>query len=83
MKLPERAQLIADFDVLEADELDIAKGGLSFKLFEPLRIHLRHVRGEGAKDDYCGHVVWAGRDPLGQLRLAIEFSETDLPADSF
>lgn len=71
-------EFIGDFDVLQAEGVDLSEGGIGFELRQPLPFEMRFVF-DGRPRQHRAHLVWMKLTEGGGCRCGFKF---DLPEAS-
>ena len=65
-------EFIGDFDLVQAQGVDISKTGISFYLDEALPFEMRFTI-QGVDHQYRARLVWVKRQPDGGFRCGLQF----------
>ena len=69
-------EFIADFDVIEANAINISQGGICFAIDEDLPFEMRfNLNGE--LHQHRGHLVWVKRMPQDGYHFGLMFTRPD------
>ncbi|MCC7265375.1 MAG: PilZ domain-containing protein [Candidatus Latescibacteria bacterium] len=71
-------EFIGDFDVLQAEGVDLSEGGIGFELRHPLFFEM-HFTFDGRARQHRAHLVWMKLTDEGGCRCGFKF---DAPAPS-
>ena len=69
-------ELIGDFDILEAEGVDISDSGICFELRKQLFFDMRFVQGSSLVEKRA-RLVWVKQTDDGRPRLGFHFEEPD------
>ena len=69
-------EFIGDFDVIEADAVDISEGGICFDTAEPLTFEMRFEADGGTRQERA-QLVWVERLANGGHRCGFQFVEAE------
>jgi hypothetical protein len=70
-------ELIGDFTALEAEGVDISRGGLCLEVGDPIPFDIK-LNTEGQEHVYRGNMAWMKSLEDGSYRLGFEFVRSDL-----
>ena len=76
--LHSKIELVGDFDILEAEGVDISESGICFELKTPLYFDMRFVCDEdGTCVEKCARLIWVKQEGKGRSRLGFSFVEKE------
>lgn len=67
-------EFITDFDIIDAQGINISDGGISFELYEDLPFEMR-FEYNGEPHHHRANLVWIKRLPLGGFRFGLMFTQ--------
>ena len=75
--LHSESEMVGDFDVIEADGINVSKTGICFELKNPLFFDMRFMENNNVRVEKHARLIWVKQTENGRTRLGFCFESPD------